>query len=353
MGFFDAVDNAFGAGTALGAIEGFEQKQYEIGEKERENTKQFQAQIKAASVGMGDVVKKRKAFNEQVTTFAAALGNDPSLKDKLKDLGPDGIRALAKSALNTRYAEGGASGSQFRVSEFIRQVKRTDPTVLEKYVPEKPSASTGKEKSQEEESTTSGLFGNFANLLSPTRAGEQQRSVMRQEFAKAFPGATKEELDNAINSYGRNSGSTNEFETDTPFSVGVALSPSEQIRFEQQGQALFVKLENQGLSSGDRVPTAVLDSITTTQDISKKLLSSYYYSQGQIDDYAADITELFTFLKNPNYRNVVDMAEIQDLILNHKFTIEGYMELLKKKAKAAPVLPSKTGPVASLKQDVK
>jgi hypothetical protein len=46
---------------------------------------------------------------------------------------------------------------------------------------------------------------------------------MRQEFAKAFPGATKEELDDAINSYGRNSGSTNEFETDTPFSVGVPL----------------------------------------------------------------------------------------------------------------------------------
>jgi hypothetical protein len=329
----------FGPGLALGALKGFEEKQWEIGEKERENTKQFQAQIKAASVGMGDVVKKRKAFNEQVTTFSAALSNDPSLKNKLKDLGPDGIRALAKSALNTRYAEGGASGSKFRVSDFIRQVQKTDPTVLEKYVPKKPSASTGKEKSQEEESTTSGLFGNFANLLSPTRAGEQQRSVMRQEFAKAFPGATKEELDNAINSYGRNSGSTNEFETDTPFSVGVALSPSEQIRFEEQGQALFVKLENQGLSPGDPVPEDVRASITKTQDISKKLLSSYYYSQGQGDDYAADITELFTFLKNPDYRKVVDMGEIQALIRDHKFTIEGYMKLLKKKATAASVSP--------------
>ena len=31
MGFFDALDDTFGGGTALGAIEGFEERQYELG----------------------------------------------------------------------------------------------------------------------------------------------------------------------------------------------------------------------------------------------------------------------------------------------------------------------------------
>jgi hypothetical protein len=339
MGFFDALDNAFGAGTALGAVEGFEQRQYEIGEEQREKDEEFNRRLVGAAKGLGNTMTKRKAFNEQVNTFAAALEKEPSLKDKLAPLGKDGILKLARSALNTRYAEGNASGSKFRVSDFIRQVKRTDPTVLEKYVPKKPSASTGKEKSQEEESITSGLFGNFANILSPTGAGRDRRSIAREKLVKSFPDATEEEIANAIATYGENAGSTNELKTDTPFSVGVALSPSEQIRFEEQGQALFVKLENQGLSPGDPVPEDVRASITKTQDISKKLLSSYYYSQGQGDDYAADITELFTFLKNPDYRKVVDMGEIQALIRDHKFTIEGYMKLLKKKATAASVSP--------------
>ena len=323
----------FGPGFALGAFKGFEEKQEEIGEEQRENTKQFQAQIKAASVGMGDVVKKRKAFNEQVTTFAAALENDPSLKNKLKDLGPDGIRALAKSALNTRYAEGNASGSKFRVSDFIRQVQKTDPTVLEKYVPEKPSASTGKEKSQEEESTTSGLFGNFANILSPTRAGEQQRSVMRQEFAKAFPGATKEELDNAINSYGRNSGSTNDLETDTPFSVGVPLGIGENEQFAKQAQSVLQELTNNTMDLKSRkIPLEAADARLKTEEISNLLLQQKYYSVGDNRQQNADITELFdAFYNNNNLLSVYNINDIRGLLNDGNFNVTEYLKSLNKK----------------------
>ena len=344
MGFFDAVDNAFGAGTALGAIEGFEQKQYEIGEKEREKTKQFQAQIKAASVGMGEVVSKRKAFNEEVTTFAAALENDPSLKNKLKDLGPDGIRKLARSALNTRYAEGGASGSSFRTKDLVEQVRKTPLDALEQFkVDPNTPVDTQKEDKKKDSTRSGGLFGNFANLLSPTRAGEQQRSVMRQEFAKAFPGATKEELDNAINSYGRNSGSTNEFETDTPFSVGVPLGIGENEQFAKQAQSVLQELTNNTRDSKSRkIPPEAADARLKTEEISNLLLQQKYYSVGDNRQQNADITELFmAFYNNNNLLSVYNIKDIRGLLDDGKFNVTEYLKSLKERINNSP--PATTG----------
>jgi hypothetical protein len=360
MGFFDALDDTFGKGTALGAIEGFKEKQYELDEIQRKEDERFRRKLDGAAKGLGQTVKKRKDFNAQVTTFASAIENDPSLQSKLKKVGlkTDGIRRLARSALNTRYAEGGASGSKFRVTDLIRQIKKTKPSDLKQYT-EDPSILTdpvGRGVTAEEESATGGVFGNFANILSPTRAGQERRRVAREKLAGQFPDATAKEIAEAIATSGVNAGSTNELETKTPFSVGVALSNPEKIRFEQLGKAIFQQLQSQNQATDDSIPPDVNESITLTQQISKKLLTSDFYSQGQGDVYAEDINELFNFFKNPNYREVVDMKEIQNLINNNDFNIEEYLELLKKKVTSTPPSASITTPpiqVESLEENVK
>ena len=262
---------------------------------------------------------------------------------------------MARSALNTRYAEGGASGSKFRVTDLIRQIKKTKPSDLKQYT-EDPSISTDPVVTAEEKSATGGVFGNFANILSPTRAGQERRRVAREELAEQFPNATAKEIAEAIATSGVNAGSTNELETKTPFSVGVALSNPEKIRFEQLGKAIFQQLQSQNQATDDSIPPDVNASITLTQEISKKLLTSDFYSQGQGDVYAEDINELFNFFKNPDYREVVDMKEIQNLINNNDFNIEEYLELLKKKVTSTPSSASITTPpiqVESLEENVK
>jgi len=343
MGFFDALDDTFGKGTALGAIEGFEERQYELGLIQEEKNKKLEEQLKAAAVGLGTTVKKRKEFNEQVTTFSAALSNDPSLKNKLKDLGPEGIRALARSALNTRYAEGGASGSSFRTKDLVEQVRKTPLDALEQFkVDPNIQVDTQKEDKKKDSTLSGGLLGNFANILSPTRAGEQQRSVMREEFAKAFPDATKEELDNAINSYGRNSGSTNEFETDTPFSVGVPLGTGGVTQFAQRAVSTLESLVISTQDNKLKVPEEAQESRSKTQEISNLLLQQNYYSVGEERKQSTDLTELFTTFKDePDLIPFNNIVDIKRLLNSGNFSVTEYLKSLRDKRKNSP--PPTTG----------
>lgn len=346
MGFFDALDDTFGKGTALGAIEGFEERQYELGLIQEEKNKKLEQQLQAAAQGLGDTVKKRKAFDEQVSTFAAALDNDPSLKNKLKGIGKDGIRKLARSALNTRYAEGGASGSKFRVSELIRQVKRTEKSVLDEQFSVSPDTSP-KEDKKEDSTRSGGLLGNFANILSPTRAGEQQRSVMREEFAKKFPGATKEELDNAINSYGRNAGSTNELETGTPFSVGVLLNPTGKQNYQEliQGK-LRVKTQADQVNNQQN-PVAEQQG-ATVRDVMNNRIKKDDYTRGESDKLLEDADNLYEYLKRRNREPPITDSDIKNTMIKEKIvSIDKYIEFMEANPDYDPFNSATTAPVNS------
>jgi hypothetical protein len=346
MGFFDALDDTFGGGTALGAIEGFEERQYELGLIQEEKNKKLEQQLKSAAVGLGTTVSKRKAFDEQVSTFAAALDNDPSLKNKLKDIGQDGIRALARSALNTRYAEGGASGSKFRVSELIRQVKRTEKSVLDEQFSVSPDTSP-KEDKKEDSTRSGGLLGNFANILSPTRAGEQQRSVMRQEFAKAFPDATKEELDNAINSYGANAGSTNELETGTPFSVGVLLNPTGQKNYQELIQGK-IRVKTQADQVNGQQNLVAEQQGDTVRDVMNDRITKDDYTQGESDKLLEDADNLYEYLKRRNRNPAITDSEIKNTMIKEKIvSIDKYIEFMEANPNYSPFNSATTAPVNS------
>ena len=353
MGFFDALDDTFGKGTALGAIEGFEERQYELGLIQEEKNKKLEQQLKSAAQGLGTTVSKRKAFDEQVSTFAAALDNDPSLKNKLKDIGQDGIRKLARSALNTRYAEGGASGSKFRVSELIRQVKRTEKSVLDEQFSVSPDTSP-KEDKKEDSTRSGGLLGNFANILSPTRAGEQQRSVMRQEFAKAFPDATKEELDNAINSYGQNAGSTNELETGTPFSVGVLLNTTGKQNYQEliRGK-LRVKTQADQVN-GKQNPVSEQQG-ATVRDVMNNRITKDDYTQGESDKLLEDADNLYEYLKRRNREPPITDSDIKNTMIKEKIvSIDKYIEFMEANPdynpfNTAPTPSVNTAPTPSVK----
>lgn len=345
MGFFDAIDNAFGDGTALGAIEGFEEKQYDISEEQKALDKAYKKQLSGAARGLGDVMKKRKAFNEQVSTFSAALSNDPSLKDKLKDLGPEGIRKLARSALNTRYAEGGARGSKFRTIDLISQVRKTDKSALDERF-KVTEAETRKEDKKKDSTRSGGLFGNFANILSPTGAGQERRRVARENLVKQFPDATEEDIANAIATSGTSAGSTNDLKTDTPFSVGVPLGIGENEQFAEQAQSVLQDLTNNTMDPKSReIPSEAAAARLKTEEISNLLLQRKYYSVGDNSQQNADITELFTaFYNNNNLLSVYNINDIRGLLRSNKFNVTEYLELLRDKlSKSTP--PRPTGPV--------
>tara|TARA_R110002020_G_scaffold102133_2_gene240107 strand:- start:662 stop:1732 length:1071 start_codon:yes stop_codon:yes gene_type:complete len=344
-----------GPGYELGLVEGFEAKQYELGEIQREKTKKYEAQLKAAAQGMGQVLEKRKNFDEQVNTFTAALKNAPSLKYKLRGLGPEDIRNLAKSALNTSNAEN-TGRSKFTVPELIRQVKRTPKDDLDKFKVVSPK--TQKKDKKGDSTSSSGIFGNFANILSPTRAGEQQRSILKERFAEKFPNATEKELAEAINTYGQMGGSTNAIETGTPFSVGIPLSPTETVRYQEFGQQILEDLQNQAHSDiNTQVPDEVKQARLATNNILQVLLKTDYYSRDEIDLLQDDLTKMFTFLKN-NKNIKIDLKnikEIKSLIKEGRFNVDTYIESLLKATPTPASASNNTTPiqVESLEENIK
>ena len=326
-------------GGLLGIVQGFEEKQYELGEIQREKTKDYEAQLKLAAQGMGQVRTKRKKFDEQVSTFAAALENDSSLKNKLSGLGPSGIRNLAKSALNTRYAEGGAGGSKFRVSDLIRQVKKTRKDDLNKFKVVPPK--TQKKDKKEDSTSSSGIFGNFANILSPTRAGEQQRSILKERFAEKFPNATEEELADAIKTYGQMGGSTNEVETGTPFSVGVALSPRGQVAYQEIIQGKLQVLVDDD-SQGKRNPGAIKRRNVVGEVLNERIQRDDY-SQGESDKLLEDADNLYKYLRlrdEQKQKSVTKDIITATMIIKKLTTITEYIEFMQKNPNYDPYNPA-------------
>ena len=315
MGFFDALDDTFGGGTALGAIEGFEEKQYELGLIQEEKNKRFDRQLEGAAKGLGTVMSKRKALNEQITTFASALENDSSLKKKLGDAGllegnGEGLRELARSALNTRYAALGASGSKFKTEEFVRQVGKTSTADLMRFKKDPEKSQTdeiGRKVTAKDESITGGLFGNFANILSPTRAGQEQRRVAREKLAGQFPDATAKEIAEAIATYGVSAGTTKELETDTPFSVGVLTSPPTKKAYQGRVDSLL-----EGLAQRDAKNNPSKDGSTTPQQKKAAFVTRAFqndailtddYSGGEGDRLQEDTLALYNYLSTNSVQN--------------------------------------------------